>query len=440
MQKLPALLQTALEKLHIRQLNEIQTASLKATESFDNVVILAPTGKGKTLGFLLPILKKLQPDNKEIQALILAPSRELALQIESVFKTMGTGFKVNCCYGGHSMRVEKDNLRTPPAVLVGTPGRIADLIEKNRFALTSIQTLVLDEFDKSLELGFEEDMGYIINALPNLKKRILTSATNMDEIPSFTGIKSFEELNFLSELQSSQLKLHTVRAEGDDKLHALFLLLCKLGDEASLVFCNHRDAVDRISDLLYDTGIQHAVFHGGLDQDARERALVKFRNGTVRTLITTDLAARGLDIPSVRNVIHYQLATTLESFTHRNGRTARMDAAGKAFLLLSGTDTLPNYVSESPEEIVLEENASVPESPKWMTLYFGGGRKDKISKGDIVGLLLQKAGLMKEEVGLIEVKDFFTYAAVIAEKAKNAVSLLKNEKVKKKKVKIDISR
>lgn len=439
--QLTELINNALLKLNIQELNEIQKASIEANREHKDVILLAPTGSGKTLAFLLPILNLLKPNVREVQAMILAPSRELALQIEQVAKAMGTGYKITCCYGGHPFKSEKDTLKNPSAIIIGTPGRIADHLRRGTFATDSLQTLVVDEFDKALEMGFEEEMSFIIAQLNSLQKRILTSATKMEVVPDFTGISELKEINFLQQLNApAGLKLKAMRAEGTDKLEAVFRLICKLGKESTIIFCNHRDAVDRISEILNDKGLSHDVFHGGLEQEDRERALAKFRNGSYRVLIATDLAARGLDIPEIRNVIHYQLATTGDAFIHRNGRTARMNAEGTAYLMLAEEDTLPKYLDSEPEWEALPEEMELPENPKWATLYFGGGKKHKISKGDIVGLLIQKGLLQKDDIGLIEVQDLASFAAVNKTKVHKTIALLRNEKIKKQKVKIDISR
>ena len=190
------MLKKSLSNLKITALNEMQNAALAAAKKGD-VILLSPTGSGKTLGFLLPLLGLLDAAVPSVQVLILVPSRELALQIEQVFRTMGTGFKVNCCYGGHPVKIERNNLSQPPAVLIGTPGRIAHHLRRNSVSTAGIHTLILDEFDKSLEFGFQEDMTYIIKQLPNLTKRILTSATKMQEIPAFTGFVRPVTVDFL---------------------------------------------------------------------------------------------------------------------------------------------------------------------------------------------------------------------------------------------------
>ncbi|MGK6352432.1 DEAD/DEAH box helicase [Parapedobacter sp. DT-150] len=433
------MLKQALHNLKINALNEMQQAAIQAAEARD-VVLLSPTGSGKTLGFLLPLLQLLDAHIPTVQALIVVPSRELALQIEQVFKAMGTGFKVNCCYGGHPVNIEINNLSQPPAVLIGTPGRLAHHLRRKTFDTGTVSTLILDEFDKALEFGFQEDMAYIIKQLPAINKRMLTSATQMDDIPAFTGISDPKTLNYLSHVASApNLTQKAVIAEAADKLDALFALICKISDKPTLVFCNHREAVERISDLLWDRDLPHDIFHGGMEQDDRERALLKFRNGSHRILITTDLASRGLDIPEIEHVVHYQLPHNEEAFLHRNGRTARMHATGTSYLFLTPGEK-PAYLKELPEKEDLPENPSIPQPADWITLYIAAGKKEKVNKVDIVGLLLQKGALAKDDLGLIEVLDHSAYAAVKRDEIERVVQLVKNEKIKGKKVKIEISR
>jgi len=428
-----------LEKLAITKLNDMQRASLDAAEKGGDVVLLAPTGSGKTLGFLLPVLKNLDPARKGVQALVLVPSRELALQIEQVFRQMGTGFKVNCCYGGHPVRTERNNFEQPPAVLIGTPGRIAYHLRHENFDESSITTLVLDEFDKSLEFGFQEDMSYIIRRLLSLKHRMLTSATAMELIPDFTGVSNPIQIDFLKDQKAApDLKLKKVITTAADKLDTLFQLICKIGERATLIFCNHRETVDRISDLLIDQRLGHDIFHGGMEQDERERALLKFRNGSIRILITTDLASRGLDIPEVECIIHYQLPYTEDAFLHRNGRTARMNAKGTAYLIIADDEQYPFLKGEIETE-PLKGQFKLPKDSPWQTLYIAAGKKDKVNKIDIVGLLLKKGGLQKEDVGLIEVKDQASYVAVKRNLVDHLLNSLYNEKIKNKKVKIEIA-
>jgi ATP-independent RNA helicase DbpA len=428
-----------LANLGIAALNEMQLAAMKSLENGKDLILLSPTGSGKTLGFLLPVLRSLDTECTTVQALVVVPSRELAIQIEQVFRSMSTGFKVSCVYGGHSTKTERNNLDEAPAVLIGTPGRIAHHLRRDSFDTRSIHTLILDEFDKALEFGFKAEMTAIVSELGNLRTRILTSATDLKEIPGFVGMKAPTTLNFLRDTPLPGLKTRLVKSAGKDKLEALFALICKLGNRPSLVFCNHRDAVDRISEILRVKNISHGVFHGGMDQAEREEALIKFRNGTHYLLITTDLASRGLDIPAIENVIHYQLAPTENVFVHRNGRTARMHAEGTSYLILSQEEHTPPYLKEQPEVMELPAKNIVPAPSEWLTLYLNVGKKEKINKIDIVGLLLQKGQLKKDELGLIEVLDHCSYAAVKRDKITALLNLLLGEKIKKKTVKLGIA-
>jgi superfamily II DNA/RNA helicase len=353
-----------LSKLGIEQWNEMQLTAHKTIAEDKNVLLLSPTGSGKTLAFLVPIVEMLQPEKTTVQCLILTPSRELALQIEQVWKKMQTGYKVNVCYGGHSKQVEIQNLSTPPALLIGTPGRIMDHIQRKSFDFNDVEFLILDEFDKSLDLGFQEQMSFIIRCLGKLKKRVLVSATSSIEIPKFAGANHPTVLNFLPEDEVKEgLTLKLIISEDKDKIDTLFNLLCSLNSEAALIFCNHREAVERTCELLKERGVTATFYHGGMDQDDRERSLIQFRNGSINYLITTDLAARGLDIPEMKHVIHYHPSATEDEFIHRNGRTARMHASGTAYLILHKDEKRPAYVEETIEVMEVTANHPLPTPP-----------------------------------------------------------------------------
>jgi ATP-independent RNA helicase DbpA len=433
-------IQNTLANLQIDELNEMQQASLEANNTSNSVVLLSDTGSGKTLAFLLPVTRLLKKNRPVTQALIIVPSRELALQIEQVFKKMGTGFKITCCYGGHLRETEENNLKQAPALIVGTPGRLADHIRRGNIIPGNIETLVLDEFDKSLEQGFEEEMSFIITSLPALKKRILTSATEAMEVPDFVGLKEPVEINFLTGEKSPALAVQMVWSDDKDKSNTLFHLICQLGNRSTIVFCNQREFVEQVSSFLKDKGIVNVFYHGAMEQRDRDTALCKFRNGSSNVLVTTDLAARGLDIPNIRYIIHYQLPNTQESFTHRNGRTARMEASGTAILILAPHERLPEYITPEPATITLNLPAVLPQKPVWTTLFIGAGKKDKVNKVDIVGFLTNKGQLKKEDIGLIEVKDFFSFVAVRKLQASHTLQMIKPEKIKNKKVKIDVAK
>lgn len=430
-----------LANLRIDALNEMQLASIEANKRHSDVILSSATGSGKTIAFLLSILDVIDENIKQTQAMIIVPSRELALQIDQVFRSMGTGLKVTCCYGGHLRETEENNLIQPPAVLIGTPGRLADHIRRGNITLDTITTLVLDEFDKSIESGFQEEMSFIIGSLPSLKKRILTSATAAVDIPGFIGLKDAAKISFLSaESNETALEIKTILSPEKDKLNTLFKLLCFLGARPTIIFCNHRESVERTSELLSKKGIINEFYHGAMEQQERDSALCKFRNGTTNILVTTDLASRGLDIPFIRYIIHYHLPHTEDIFTHRNGRTARMDASGTAILILSEEEKLPAYIDAAVEQMQITEASPLPEKPKWSTLFIAAGKKDKVNKIDIVGFLTNKGQLKKEDIGLIEVKDFFSFVGIRKLKMGYALQLIKNEKIKNKKVKIEIAK
>lgn len=367
--------------MDIDQLNAIQLATLEANEQGKDIILISPTGSGKTLAFLLPLLLQLNPEIKKVQALILAPSRELAQQIEQVWRSMHTGYKVNTCFGGRPSNQEKRDLLVAPALLIGTPGRIQDHIERENFEVDALRLLVLDEFDKSLEMGFSEQMESIIGRIPSLDKRILTSATDAIEIPAFTGIKNAIKLDFsVKNNELAGLNIYTVKAANNDKMSLLFDLLCFLGNESTLIFCNQRDTVEKVSAYLTQRRLANEFFHGKKEQPERERALSKFRNGSCTAFVSTDLAARGLDIPEIKNIIHFDIPVRLDEYIHRNGRTARMNAQGCAYVLLAANENLPGFITPSPPSLTLPSLPALPPKPEWATLYIGKGKKDKISK------------------------------------------------------------
>lgn len=429
-----------LSNLQIKSLNEMQQASIEAININSETILLSDTGSGKTLAFLLPIAQILDKNSKATQAIIVVPSRELALQIEHVFKKMGTGFKVTCCYGGHLRETEENNLKQAPAIIVGTPGRLGDHIRRGNIITKNIETVVLDEFDKLLEEGFDEEMSFIIRSLPGLKKRILTSATELSDIPEFVGLDKPVVINFLSGEKSEALAVQMVSSEDKDKTETLFKLICSLGNRSTIVFCNQREIVEQVSLFLKDKGIVNVFYHGAMEQQLRDAALCKFRNGSSNVLVTTDLAARGLDIPNIRYIIHYQLPTSEDAYIHRNGRTARMEASGTAILIMAPHERLPAYIVPEPVAIQLPETVEVPSKPVWTTLFIGLGKKEKVNKVDIVGFLTNKGRLKKEDIGLIEVKDFFSFVAVRKSKAGPTLELIKEERIKNKKVKISVAK
>ncbi|MDR3681428.1 MAG: DEAD/DEAH box helicase [Flavipsychrobacter sp.] len=431
-----------LASLGLAAWNDMQVKAHETIQQSKETLLLAPTGSGKTLAYLLPVYHAMKKTQTGVQALVLVPSRELALQIEAVWKKMGTGFKVNTAYGGHLLQTELQNLSEPPALLVGTPGRIADHLTRGSFNPNGIHTLVLDEFDKSLALGFEKEMFFILGQLKQVNKRVLVSATAAVEIPEFTRVTNPVVLDYITNQQAAEnaIVFKTVISDDKDKLDTLYQLLCYLGAEPTIVFCNYREATERTAKAMAEMDIENAYFHGGLEQEEREQTLARFRNGSVQFLIATDLAARGLDIPQVRNIVHYHIPSTPEEFIHRNGRTARMNATGTAYILLNAEERLPEYVDAETEQITLPIDSAVPPEPQWTTIYISGGKKDKLNKVDIAGFFMKVGGLQKDELGLLEVKDFISYAAVKRDKVKSLLQAIRDEKMKGQKYKIAIAR
>ena len=431
-----------LGNLNISALNEMQEEAFQAIKEESEVILLAPTGSGKSLAFLLPVFELIDANNKDVQILVLTPTRELAIQLEQVWQKMKTGYKVNTCYGGHTMSVEIQNLSQPPAIIIGTPGRILDHLGRRSFDQRKVKILILDEFDKSLAMGFQNQMAHIIKTLTGLKKRVLVSATQKLQIPPFVGITTPVTLLFstIGEKTTEGLNLKVIYGKSDDKLNLLFDLLCYLGASPTIIFCNLRGTTEDVSARLAEKGIVSACFHGGMTQTDREKTLISFRNGSLIFLISSDLAARGLDIPEVKNIIHFEIPSKNTDFIHRNGRTARMHAEGNAFLLIGKNERLPVYLSEPPETFEIPIVDSLPDESPWITLYISGGKKDKISKTDIVGFLVKKGGLELHEIGKIEGMDFMSFVAVHRNKVEKLLLKVKDEKLKGKKYQIRLAR
>jgi len=348
---------------------------------------------------------------------------------------MGSGYKTSVVYGGRLFSKDKIDLKHRPAILVGTPGRISDHIRRNTFSTSAIKTLVLDEFDKSLEVGFETEMSDICAALPKLKKKILTSATQKVRVPKFVGLTNPVYVNYLKEVES-QLEVKAMISPSKDKLETLVQALDHLGNQPGIIFCNFKESIRRVSEHLTANNISHGCFYGGMEQKDRERALIKFRNGTHQLIIATDLAARGIDVPEIKFIIHYHLPMRSQEFTHRNGRTARMNKKGTAYVLYWKDEKLPDFISNLKEEKLTK--VLPPETTRRATLFISGGRKDKISKGDIAGLFFKQGGLVGDELGTIELKQDCAFVSVPEEKANKLIEVLNNSKLKKKKIRIRV--
>ena len=429
-----------LHSLGIEHLNPMQEEMLAEVRRHDSLVLLSPTGSGKTLGYMLPVLEAMQP-GLHPTVLVLVPSRELAIQTQGVATRLCRDAKAYACYGGRPAMDEHRAMRSlSPQLIIGTPGRILDHLQKGNFESQGIGTLVIDEFDKSLELGFRQQMADIMAMLPSVRKRILLSATDSPEIPSFVGAGKVHRMNYLADTDtdySDRISQYLLRSPEKDKLETLGRLLCSLGSTPSMVFLNYREAVDRVCQFLQKAGFCVSAFHGAMEQKDRERALFRFQSGCANVLVSTDLAARGLDIADVGNIIHYHLPMNSEAYIHRNGRTARWDRAGASYLILGPEENLDKLDCLTDiSEVEVPSSYQVPSS-RWETLYIGRGKKDKVNKVDIVGFLCKTGGLERDQLGMVTVFPHWSFAAVDRTCIRSLMARIGGQKIKGQKTIIE---
>lgn len=430
------------ERLGISDLNDLQKSVLKNLKISSSAIIYSPTGSGKTLAFSVTLLKALKNfDTEKLQAVIIAPSRELVIQISDVIRPIAPDYKVTSLYGGHNVADEKNSLQNVPSIIVGTPGRLLDHANRGNIDLTNVRQLILDEFDKCLELGFEEEMRKQLKKMPNLSRKILTSATILKDIPDFVNLREYVTLDFLesAENPSERTTVWQVKSEEKDKLAALRTLLYSIPKGKTIIFANYRDAVSRIYQNLKDNQISAGIYHGALEQMDREKAIAMFNNESYPILVSTDLGSRGLDIKEVKNIIHYHLPVSQESYTHRNGRTARVDKTGDVYILTHQDEQLPDFVTIDDTFNLSEKCEQKSILNRNSTLYFKAGKKEKISKADIVGFIANNSQIAPNEIGVINVYDHYALVAVPKHKAKTAIAQLLKAKIKGKKIRIEIA-
>lgn len=424
----------ARQKLHVEQLTPMQHKMAGLPASASAVALIAPTGSGKTLAFALPLLTRLGNPDGKVRGVVIAPSRELVLQITKVLAALAPGLRITALYGGHSVLDESRSLQAvTPDVIVGTPGRILDHINRGRLDLFPTRVLVADEYDKSLELGFHDEMRRIVRTMKRLKLVMLTSATRLDELPEWLGVKELTVIDF-AEGQAAQPALDkwNVRSPQADKLDSLKELLLRLPHERTMVFVNHRESAERVHTFLRKAGLPSVLYHGALDQQERETAVDLFANGTAPIMTATDLAARGLDIPQVQSVVHYHLPSSPETLTHRNGRAARMGATGDVYYLLGPSEQTPD--PDAADWMAEGEPSQWPRQQA--TIFFHSGRKEKLSKGDIVGALTGPGGLAGNEIGAIALHDHRALVAIPADKAPAVIAALNAGKIKGRRIRV----
>lgn len=431
-------------RLGIEQLNEMQNAMNCRSREGGDMVLLSPTGTGKTVAYLLPVLQAIKADNGTVQCVIVAPSRELVQQIDGVVRALASAeLKITCCYGGHNVTDEKNSLAATPTIIVGTPGRLLDHINRKHVDVSTVRLLVLDEFDKSLELGFHDEMSKIIRQMPRLSRRLLTSATRLKELPGFLRLNHPAELDFLDEKHrvDERITVWHVKSPEKDKLGSLLSLLGCISGGRTMIFVNYRESVERVCDYLREHDMPAGMYHGGLEQIDREKAVTLFNNGTCKLLVTTDLAARGLDVTDVENIIHYHLPASAEVYTHRNGRTARMEATGEAYVITGPGEALPAFI-ETDGMMQLPAAGEAVGGHAFIadtaSLYFNAGKKEKISRGDIAGFLLKNSDLAADELGSIDLRDHYAIAAIPAAKARQVLKQVERLKIKNKRLKITL--
>lgn len=427
--------QQILSNLGFESLTRMQEQMGQVAATSQGVVLLSPTGSGKTLAYLLPLLATLNASLSTLQAVVIVPTRELAQQSEQVLRSMKTPFSCLSLHGGRPAMQEHRVLReVKPQVIFATPGRLNDHLVKENINARGVQTLVIDEFDKCLELGFQDEMERALTHFPALRRAWLTSATDAEAIPAFMQkiMPRYTKLDWLHEADAdlrSRMAVYCVDSPQKDKLQTLTQLLHHLQGVPAIVFVAHRESVERVGAHLAAEGFYSVMYHGGMEQDIRERSLYLFRSGAANVLVSTDLAARGLDIPEVQAVVHYHLPLKAEEYTHRNGRTARWTAEGAVYLLTGPTETLPDYAANAVP-LELSDRTGRVAVPKYASLYIGRGKRDKLSKADILGFLCKKGGLTAADIGRIDVAPHHAYVAVLRSKLRSVLSQIAGEKIK----------
>ncbi len=429
------------DRLGIEQLNEMQLKMMASASEQRDIILLSPTGSGKTLAFALPVMKLMKPSTGRVQCVVIAPSRELVMQIASVIRHVAGELRVIALYGGHKVEDEVNSLKVVPDIIVATPGRLLDHAVRRNVDLLPVRILVLDEFDKSLELGFEEEMEKLSRRMKNVSRYILTSATKADVLPEFLKLTNPLTLNFVGDNSDlrERMRVHRVDSDGKDKLDTLLALLHNItrGErpEKTIIFVNHRESAERVAEFLRKNGVDAVLYHGALDQRERETAVALFNNGSRPVLVATDLAARGLDIEKVASVIHYHQPLTPEAYTHRNGRTARVEAEGDIYVLVGPQEDVKEFV-EFDDTTGLDHTRRANLRSGYMTLYIGGGKREKVSRGDILGFMIKEGGLESGDIGKIDVYDHYALAAVKEDKVARLLDAVSGKKLKGEKRRI----
>ena len=436
------ILENVKQRLGIEDLNEMQKELLEKSSEKRDIILLSPTGSGKTLAFTIPVLKMMKESTGRIQCVVIAPSRELVIQIAAVMREAGKAFRIVALYGGHKVEDEVNSLKVTPDIVVATPGRLLDHSVRHNLELLPVRILVLDEFDKTLELGFEEEMEKLIKRMKNVSRIILTSATKSDVLPEFLKLDNPVTVDYSSQGEDvrGRMNIRKVNSDSNDKLEGLLTLIKNINfgkdhPDKAMIFVNHRESAERVYDFLRKHKVAAVLYHGALEQKDRETAVALFNNGSRPIIVCTDLAARGLDIEKVKSVIHYHQPLTREAYIHRNGRTARVEEEGDIYLLVGPDEELKEFVAPDGE-FLLDDKKEADLSQKFVTLYISGGKREKLSKGDILGFLVKECNVNASDIGKIDVFDHYSLVAVKESQAAHIINAGEGKKLKGEKRRI----
>ncbi len=446
---LPPAVLANLARLGYHAMTPIQAASLPVALAGHDLIAQAKTGSGKTAAFGLPLLQRLDARRFAVQALVLCPTRELAEQVGQELRRLARAednIKILTLCGGSPIRPQADSLAHGAHVVVGTPGRLMDHISRGSLKLDALATLVLDEADRMLDMGFFDDIAYVAKACPKHRQTLLFSATYPEGVVRLARqfMRQPQEIALPEQHEADKIRQRFFEVAPDQRLAAVGLLLRHYRPESTLAFCNTKQQCRDLIDVLHAQGFHVLALHGELDQRDRDQVMVQFANRSCSVLVATDVAARGLDVAGLEAVINVDVTPDPEVHVHRIGRTGRADRDGWALSLVGPNEKnrVANIARTNGFEPVWEsiadlhaEDQPVPQPPM-VTLQILGGRKEKIRPGDVLGALTGEAGFTASQVGKINVNDQSTYVAVERGIARQALKRLADGKIKGKKVRV----
>ncbi|UXR63931.1 ATP-dependent RNA helicase DbpA [Bdellovibrio bacteriovorus] len=446
---------TVLQELGFAEMTPIQQQSMPLLLAGKDIIGQAKTGSGKTAAFALPILNKIKIEEAYLQALILCPTRELAAQVVGEIRKLGRrmpGLQVLSLTGGQSGREQVQSLENGVQIAVGTPGRVADFVTRSRVDLSGVKTVVLDEADKMLDMGFADEIKTVMRDLPGSRQTVFFSATFPESIEHLSRKyqRHVTQVTIEEENDTNAIEQIVYDSEDDDKTNTLMRVLQQHPSDSTIVFCNTKLAVDSIAELLTSQGVPAGALHGDMEQRERDRVMALFRNKSHRILVATDVAARGLDIDHLELVVNFDLPLSPEIYVHRIGRTGRAGKSGIAVTLAHPRDTLKLTAFSDLTGVKLQRpslgfknqyglNKNLREAPM-KTISISGGRKDKLRPGDILGALTGDAGLSGADVGKIEIQDRISYVAVANKVADTALQKLRDGRIKGQKFQVKFAK